>query len=236
MNRPTHHWQDRSVGNTFPTISHGREMNRLKGWQGMTDSQRVTHPRGLSKRVARGLFRLLPLSSVVRLGEDVRLRRRAHDVSPEELATAETQMLIARLRKVRRRCRAVGLAAPQLGVPLRICVVADPPSYFQRDSPEWVRATGRRELAERVLINPVVTPVGEEKVEFMEFCLSLLGATGAVWRWKTVHVSALDETGAPVQYEDTDWAARIVQHEVDHLNGQVCADLWDRSTIMSPGA
>lgn len=89
-----------------------------------------------------------------------------------------------------------------------------------------------------VLVNPTVTPVGEETEEFFEGCLSVSGFMGVVRRWRTVTVEALDESGAPVRLTLEGWPARIVQDEADHLAGTLYVDRMDPrsfTTVANPG-
>jgi peptide deformylase len=82
-----------------------------------------------------------------------------------------------------------------------------------------------------VLANPVVTPSGTTTATFYEGCLSVPGLTGAVGRHADVHVSALDEHGEPCALTYSGWPARIVQHEVDHLNGVLYLDRADTRSL-----
>jgi peptide deformylase len=160
---------------------------------------------------------------IVQVGHPV-LRERAKEVTREQLGTPEFQALIARMTEAMRQAPGVGLAAPQLGVSLRVFVL--------EDRAELQTSLTREELAERervpvplrVIVNPVVTPVGEERVTFFEGCLSVSGYAALVERWREVEVSGLDEKGEPVRWRVRGWPARILQHEVDHLDGVVYVD------------
>jgi len=100
------------------------------------------------------------------------------------------------------------------------------------DRPELQASLTPAELAERervpvplrVLINPTLTPIGEEKVTFFEGCLSVSGYAALVERFREVEVSGLDERGQPQTWRVRGWPARILQHEVDHLNGTLYID------------
>jgi peptide deformylase len=76
----------------------------------------------------------------------------------------------------------------------------------------------------RVFVNPVVSPVGDEKVTFFEGCLSVAGFAALVPRYRELEISGLDEKGQPVTWRVRGWPARIVQHELDHLNGTLYID------------
>jgi peptide deformylase len=152
------------------------------------------------------------------------LRARAAEVTPEQLKSPELQALVQRMVHAMREAPGVGLAAPQLGVSLRVFVVEDPAS-LQTGLTEVERAERERvPVALRVFINPVVTPIGEKRVTFFEGCLSVNGFAALVERFHEVEVRALDETGAPVTWRVHGWPARILQHEVDHLDGTLYVD------------
>ncbi|MFG1926868.1 peptide deformylase [Cryptosporangium sp. NPDC048952] len=114
----------------------------------------------------------------------------------------------------------VGLAAPQVGIPLALAVIDDP----ARIASDIAVARERSPQAPLDLINPVVTPVGSEKVAFYEGCLSVRGFTAVVARHRRVLLSASDRSGADYSVELSGWPARIAQHETDHLNGVLYLD------------
>jgi peptide deformylase len=76
----------------------------------------------------------------------------------------------------------------------------------------------------RVLINPTLRPIGDERVTFFEGCLSVAGFAALVERWREFEVSGLDERGQRVTWRARGWPARILQHEVDHLDGTLYVD------------
>jgi peptide deformylase len=123
----------------------------------------------------------------------------------------------------------VGLAAPQVGVPLRIAVIEDPAPV-----PQDVRvARGRVPQPFRVLVNPSYEAVGTELAAFFEGCLSVPGWQAVVARHARVRLRALDEHGAAVDEEFTGWPARIVQHETDHLDGTLYLDRAELRSLSS---
>ena len=103
-----------------------------------------------------------------------------------------------------------GLAAPQIGVGLRVVI------FGVHANPRYPDV---EEVPDTVLINPVLTPLGEEMEEGWEGCLSVPGMRGAVPRYKRLRYSGYDELGRHFEREVQDFHARVVQHEVDHLNG-----------------
>lgn len=161
---------------------------------------------------------------IVQCGDPV-LRNPAGPVDPAKLGTAEMQSLIAAMHVTMEAAPGVGLAAPQVGVPLQLAVLQDGPERWGRVSETERGARQRDTLPFTVLVNPVVTPVNaDDLVTFYEGCLSVPGLTGAVARYRSVRVQALDEHGGPVVRVFTGWPARIVQHEVDHLRGVLYLD------------
>jgi peptide deformylase len=114
----------------------------------------------------------------------------------------------------------VGLAAPQIGIPLALAVIED----LAEVAPEVAAARERRPQPPLDLINPVVTPVGSEQRAFYEGCLSVGGLTAVVSRHHRVRLSAQDRAGRAYELELSGWPARIAQHETDHLNGVLYLD------------
>jgi peptide deformylase len=160
---------------------------------------------------------------IVQTGNPV-LRVRATDVVVEQIATPEFQQLIARMTDAMRKAPGVGLAAPQLGVSLRVLVLEDPEALQASLTPRERDERERRPVPLRVIINPTLTPIGDERVTFFEGCLSVAGFAGLVERWREVEVSGLDENGKSQVWRVRGWPARIIQHEVDHLDGTLYVD------------
>jgi peptide deformylase len=152
------------------------------------------------------------------------LRQRAIEVRPEDIRTPQTQALIERMVAAMRKAPGVGLAAPQLGVPLRIFVVEDKEELMSKLTPAERAERERVAVPLRVFINPELRPVGDAQVTFFEGCLSVAGFGGLVTRAREVEITGLDETGAPISWRVHGWPARILQHEWDHLNGTLYLD------------
>ena len=152
------------------------------------------------------------------------LRSRAKEVPPEQIQTKEMQDLVARMIATMRAAPGVGLAAPQIGVPLRVIVLEDREDLLKGLTPEERKERERVAFPTRVFFNPVLKPVGEDRAMFFEGCLSVKGFVGLVERSAEVEVSGLDENGAAQTWRVRGWPARIVQHEVDHLDGTLYID------------
>ena len=160
---------------------------------------------------------------IVQAGAEV-LRGRAQNVTPEQLASPEFQALVQQMISTMRAAPGVGLAAPQIGVPLRVFVVEDRAEYQATLTPVELAERERVPVPVKVFINPTLTPVGDEKVTFVEGCLSVWGMGALVERWREVELSGLDEHGQPVTWRVKGWPARILQHEFDHLEGTLYVD------------
>ncbi|MFJ3672543.1 peptide deformylase [Streptomyces sp. NPDC090106] len=138
-----------------------------------------------------------------------------------QLDDALLDRFVAALREAMLAAPGVGLAAPQVGIPLRIAVVED----RARGTKEALEARGRVPLPFRVLVNPTYEPVGDTRVPFFEGCLSVPGWQAVVSRHTRVRLRAQDERGRAVDEVLSDWPARIVQHETDHLDGTLYLDV-----------
>ncbi|SEU14109.1 peptide deformylase [Stigmatella erecta] len=160
---------------------------------------------------------------IVQAGEPV-LRQRARELTPEEIASPQVKQLIQLMRDTMRDAPGVGLAAPQVGVGLRLVVVEDRAEYQVGVKPEDLAARERQPVNFHVLINPKLVVEDPEPVEFHEGCLSVSGFSALVPRARGVRVEALDENGAPVTLVARGWYARILQHEFDHLEGMLYLD------------
>jgi peptide deformylase len=164
------------------------------------------------------------LLQIVAIGDPV-LRRPAAPVDPAVIVTSAFQRLIIQMRATMIAAPGVGLAATQVGLGIRLAVIEDAPERWVGLDPAILAERERTELAFTVLVNPVVELVADAgAVTFYEGCLSVPGYAGAVERARTVRLSALGADGEPFSAIYTGWSARIVQHEVDHLEGRIYVD------------
>ncbi|MEU1185509.1 peptide deformylase [Streptomyces sp. NPDC005820] len=137
-----------------------------------------------------------------------------------QLGPALLARFVEALRVTMHAAPGVGLAAPQVGVGLRIAVIEDPAPV-----PEEVRvARGRVPQPFRVLVNPSYEPVGPVRAAFFEGCLSVPGYQAVVARAAEVRLTGEDEHGRALDEVFGGWPARIVQHETDHLDGTLYLD------------
>jgi peptide deformylase len=160
---------------------------------------------------------------IIQTGEPV-LREPARPLTAAEIRSAEIQRLIADMRETMRDAPGVGLAAPQVGLGFQLAVIEDRDDLLKSVSPDELADKERAGVAFHVIINPRLTPVGDEKIEFFEGCLSVSGFMAAVARSRRVRVECLDENAKPRVIEASGWYARILQHEIDHLAGTLYLD------------
>jgi peptide deformylase len=160
------------------------------------------------------------LLKIVQVGVPV-LRESARPLTRDEVKSAEVQQLIEWMRETMREAPGVGLAAPQIGLPLRLAVIEDMADVPQKE---------RKPVPFHVIINPQLT-LGAEVVEHYEGCLSIEGFQALVPRAQTAAVDALDHHGQPVKIQASGWYARILQHEIDHLDGTLYIDRMHTRTF-----
>ncbi len=169
---------------------------------------------------------------ILQVGEPV-LRVGAREVSTDEIGSPRIQDLIERMRDTMRDAPGVGLAAPQIGESLQLAVIEDRAEYVHGADPVWIAERERAVVPFCVLINPRLSVIAEERVEFFEGCLSVAGFTALVARARAVRVECLNERAEPVVIEAHGWHARILQHEIDHLNGCLYIDRMERRSFMT---
>ncbi len=144
---------------------------------------------------------------VLRMG-DPRLLQRAEPIT--NFGSRELQALLADMRDTMHELDGVGLAAPQIGVGLRVVIfeVNANPRYPDAES-----------VPQTVLINPILTPLSQAVEEDWEGCLSVPGMRGLVPRYTQLRYQGRDEKGGLIDRTVSGFHARVVQHECDHLEG-----------------
>jgi peptide deformylase len=149
----------------------------------------------------------MSVREVLRMG-DARLLRQAEEV--RKFDTLELHALLADMRDTMRALDGVGLAAPQIGVNLRVVIfeVSRNPRYPDAET-----------IPQTVLINPVLTPLSDDMEDGWEGCLSVPGMRGLVPRYTHLRYQGCDEYGALIDHTVSGFHARVVQHECDHLDG-----------------
>ncbi len=152
----------------------------------------------------------MAVHEILKMG-DSRLLRVAQPVT--EFDTDTLHMLVADMFDTMRAVNGAGLAAPQIGVDLQLVIFGtDAPNPRYPDAPVVPRT---------VLLNPVITPLGDAEEDGWEGCLSVPGLRGVVPRFARIRYSGLDPYGDAIEREVSGFHARVVQHECDHLIGKL---------------
>ena len=139
---------------------------------------------------------------------DARLWQRAREV--DRFDTPELHALIADMEDTMHAMDGAGLAAPQIGIGLRVVI------FGFENNPRYPEAGS---VPYTVLINPVLTPLSVEVEDDWEGCLSVPSLRGVVPRWKQLRYEGYDPLGGYIVREVDGFHARVVQHETDHLDG-----------------
>lgn len=167
------------------------------------------------------------LPPVVQAGHPV-LRQRAAPYEGQ-LDDATLGRLIEVMRRTMHEAPGVGLAAPQIGIPLQLAVLED---RFDVD-PAAATARERNPLDFFAMLNPSYTGLGAETASFYEGCLSVRGYQAVVTRHRHVSLDYLLPDGSSATAEFSGWQARIVQHESDHLAGALYLDRAESRSLAS---
>ena len=149
----------------------------------------------------------MAIKPVLRMGNTLLLQR-AKEIT--EFNTPQLNMLIQDMHDTMQAEDGAGLAAPQIGASLRLVI------FGIDENPRYPEAPI---ISNTILINPIITPLDDVMEEAWEGCLSLPGLRGLVPRYKHIKYSGFDVRGEPFEIEASDFHARVVQHECDHLDG-----------------
>lgn len=165
----------------------------------------------------------MSLLKIARLGHPA-IRTGGKSLNPEEWKSSTLQCFIDDLVETMRDADGVGIAAPQVHIPKPIIVVEVNPSN--------PRYPGYPRVPLTILLNPQIISHSSETEPDWEGCLSVPDLRGKVPRWTAVHVTGLDRHGQPTEVRAEGFFARVLQHEMDHLDGRVFLDrLPDLSTL-----
>jgi peptide deformylase len=159
------------------------------------------------------------------------LRKVADALSVEEIRSRAMQELIGHMRETMRDAPGVGLAAPQIGESLQIAVIEDKAEYHKGLTEAQLTERQRVAVEFHVIVNPVIELLSPVDVSFFEGCLSIPRLMASVSRAGSVRVKCMDEHGEPKVIEAEGWYARILQHEIDHLQGRLYTDVMDAKTL-----
>ena len=164
----------------------------------------------------------MSVRAVVEIGEPV-LRERAREISSEEIGSAAIQQLIDDLIDTKRATHGAGIAANQVGEPVRVAIVE-----VEEGNPRYPY---KPPVPLTVMINPSLEPVGDERIEINEGCLSVPDLRGSLPRHLAVRVRYLDRDGKEHEEVKRGLTAGTFQHEVDHLDGTLFVDRADPRTF-----
>lgn len=157
--------------------------------------------------MAAKILAIMAIREVLKMG-DPRLLAVAEPV--RDFGTPDLARLLDDMRDTMRELKGVGLAAPQIGVGLRVVIFGLEPDAGHPDS---------LAIPFTVLINPELTALSPQIEEGWEGCLSVPGMRGLVPRYRDLRYTGVDADGEPIDRTVNDFHARVVQHEVDHLDG-----------------
>jgi peptide deformylase len=169
---------------------------------------------------------------IVQAGEPV-LRQAARPLTRDEILGDEIQRLIHDMKETMHDAPGVGLAAPQVGISLQLAVIEDREDVLRDLPPQDLIERERRPVPFHAIINPRITFSGDDKVAFYEGCLSVAGFSAVVPRARAIRAEYLDERGEQRSVEASGWYARILQHEIDHLQGALYLDRMHSRTFTS---
>jgi peptide deformylase len=159
------------------------------------------------------------------------LRKVARSLSAEEIRSKDIQRLIGYMRDTMRDAPGVGLAAPQIGESLQITVIEDKAEYQKGLTAKQLSERQRVPVDFHAIINPQLDLLTLPDVSFHEGCLSIPRLMAMVARSPSVRVTCLDEHGERRLIEAAGWYARILQHEIDHLQGRLYTDIMQPETL-----
>jgi peptide deformylase len=157
----------------------------------------------------------MSILKVARMGHPV-LRARAKAIDPASIGSPRIQQLIDDMFETMTEYQGVGLAAPQVHESLRLFVAG-----FAADEDE---EDDRSRVPLMAMINPEITPIGQETIEDWEGCLSIPDIRGRVPRARQISVRAYDRKGRRIELKASGFTARVIQHETDHLDGVLFFD------------
>ena len=167
---------------------------------------------------------------IVQAGDPI-LRKQSRPLTKDEIRSPSIQLLIEWMRDTMREAPGVGLAAPQIGKSLQLAVIEDRADYLDRFSADELAQYQRAAVPFHVIINPKLTLLDKTSAKFFEGCLSVAGYQAIVDRALKVRVECLNERGEEVTIKAQGWYARILQHEIDHLNGTLYIDRMKTRTL-----
>jgi peptide deformylase len=166
----------------------------------------------------------MSILKVARLGHPV-LREKAADVEVKDIKAGKFQTLLEDMIETMHAYEGVGLAGPQVHLPLRVFV-------FEVEE-RVAKRRGVKQVNVGAIFNATYEPIGTDTITDWEGCLSVPFLGGETPRYKRVRLRGLDQDGDPIELEVDDFTARIFQHEIDHTNGNVYLDKMPNLTTLA---
>lgn len=171
-----------------------------------------------------------PYYHVTQIGDPV-LRSVCGPIDPAEINSDKNQEIILHMKNIMKKYDLFGLSAPQIGLPLRLFIVAFPRPEDDFSQDEITRLE-MKAFPHMVWINPQMKILDySNKVTALEGCASVKSLQAEVPRYRKVHLKGLNENGKPAEWTAEGWSARIVQHEIDHLDGHLFTDSMVPKTL-----
>ncbi|KAK9507326.1 hypothetical protein O3M35_007207 [Rhynocoris fuscipes] len=183
----------------------------------------------LYQRWWRGPPPTVPYRHIVQIGDPI-LRQVSKEVDPTKLKDEFIQKLFSRLYVLMTKTTLAGLAAPQIGVSLRVFAIQFPPKK-KYHSPQIYDQRQMEPIPLQVWVNPKMKILDYEKIVSEECCESMKGFTAEIPRYKKVLLTGLDHNGKEQSWEAKGWSARIIQHEMDHLDGKFYTDFMNPRSL-----
>jgi peptide deformylase len=212
-------------GNTLPYASNALLEEGFAPTEGPVLSCTLMHVRAQDETI-----RSHP--EICMAGDDV-LRRIADPLAADEITSAATRKLISRMQRILRESNGVGLAAPQIGVSKRVICVEVKKVKRSLYDPAQFAAMERDAVPFTVLINPVCVEASTEQRVFFEWCMSANAYYAAVPRSRFLTLDYFDPNGMKQRLHARGWLARILLHEMDHLDGVLCLDRMIPRTLVT---
>ncbi|XP_078053413.1 peptide deformylase, mitochondrial [Augochlora pura] len=171
-----------------------------------------------------------PYDHICQLGDPV-LRMKSTPLDLKLIETREFQAMLDQLGNVLKKYKMSGLAAPQIGIPSQVFVIEITENDIKTIDPRIKKAIGIEEVPLTYFINPTMEITNPEQIILSEACGSICGYEADVKRPKEVEIRALNRLGIPFVWKAKGWAARVAQHEIDHIQGKLYIDKMEPSTF-----
>uniref|UniRef100_A0A034WSX3 Peptide deformylase n=1 Tax=Bactrocera dorsalis TaxID=27457 RepID=A0A034WSX3_BACDO len=209
-------WKIANQGKRFITTSNRKEKTFRKLYQEFWSPKSIHNP---------------PYEHFTQIGDPV-LRTKAAEVPGDLINSKEVEHIVEKMIKVLRKFDCVGVAAPQIGISLRIIVMEFREGLIDILPKPVYEARKMSTLPLTVVINPTLTVTNYEKHKHPEGCMSVRGYSAEVERFHSVMLKGKNLSGVENKVELSGWNARIAQHEMDHLDGKLYIDRMDSSTFI----